>query len=101
MSQPREDKETHSTMRDFVIQAKLGSHSKFHFYIGSGSFSDVFRVKRISDGIEYALKKVSLLSNFNVMRHLTYELKNASIKISFYLYPKNSFRIPMPHIWGY
>lgn len=28
--------------------------------LGTGSFSEVFRVLRISDGIEYAMKKVSL-----------------------------------------
>jgi len=28
--------------------------------LGTGSFSEVFRVLRISDGIEYAMKKVNL-----------------------------------------
>jgi len=27
--------------------------------LGEGAFSQVFKVKRISDGVEYALKKVS------------------------------------------
>ena len=28
------------------------------FYLGEGAFSQVFKVKRLSDGNEYALKKV-------------------------------------------
>jgi len=37
-------------MHDFTIQKKLGS----------GAFSDVFKVQRKSDGKEYALKKVKM-----------------------------------------
>ena len=39
-----------STLKDFSILAKLGE----------GSYSNVFKVKRISDGKVYALKKVKL-----------------------------------------
>ena len=38
--------------KDFVILSELGK----------GSFSSVYKVKRVSDGKEYALKKVRLLS---------------------------------------
>jgi NIMA (never in mitosis gene a)-related kinase len=38
--------------KDFVILSE----------IGKGSYSSVYKVKRISDGKEYALKKVRLLS---------------------------------------
>ena len=31
-----------------------------HFYLGDGSYSSVYKVKRIEDGIEYALKKVKI-----------------------------------------
>ena len=37
-----------STIKDFVIQKKLGD----------GAFSQVYSVKRISDGTIYAMKKV-------------------------------------------
>lgn len=38
------------SIKDFVIIKKLGS----------GSFSEVFKVKRVSDNTEYAMKKVKL-----------------------------------------
>ncbi len=38
------------TIKDFQILSKLGE----------GSFSSVFKVKRLSDGIEYAMKKVKM-----------------------------------------
>jgi len=38
------------SMNDFVILSKLGE----------GSYSNVYKVKRINDGKEYALKKVIL-----------------------------------------
>ena len=43
-------KEKQSSTRDFQILCKLGE----------GSFSQVFKVKRLSDGQEYALKKVKM-----------------------------------------
>jgi len=51
---------SHSTIKDFMVLNKLGRLPFINFYynIGTGAFSDVFRAKRISDGIEYALKKV-------------------------------------------
>lgn len=41
-----------TTAKDFVILSDLGK----------GSYSSVYKVKRISDGKEYALKKVRLLA---------------------------------------
>ena len=38
------------SLRDFVILSK----------IGDGAYSDVYKVKRISDGNYYALKKVKM-----------------------------------------
>jgi len=38
------------SIKDFIIVKKLGS----------GSFSEVFKVKRVSDNTEYAMKKVKL-----------------------------------------
>tara|TARA_B110000285_G_C15115733_1_gene613935 strand:+ start:154 stop:654 length:501 start_codon:yes stop_codon:yes gene_type:complete len=40
------------SIKDFVTLKKLGS----------GSFSEVFKVKRVSDQTEYAMKKVKLMS---------------------------------------
>ena len=42
-------------MADFAILSKLGT----------GSYSDVYRVKRLSDNKEYALKKVFNISKYN------------------------------------
>ena len=49
---------THSSIRDFQVLNKLGKLELISSFIGTGAFSDVFRAKRLSDGIEYALKKV-------------------------------------------
>ena len=52
-------------MQNFNIQKKIGKWSIWAkinrdlWFLGDGSFSQVYRVKRISDGEEYALKKVS------------------------------------------
>lgn len=43
--------ERQSNLRDFEVQAKLGE----------GAFGQVFKVKRLADGKEYALKKVLLV----------------------------------------
>ena len=50
-----------TTITDFQVLSKLGTVTFFLTYEGSGSFSDVYRVRRLSDGLEYALKKVYLL----------------------------------------
>ena len=42
--------ERQSCLNDFQILNKLGE----------GSFSSVYRVKRLSDGLEYAMKKVKM-----------------------------------------
>ncbi len=49
-----------STIKDFQIIAKLGTEVAIHPAIGQGAFSTVYRAKRISDGQEYAIKKVNL-----------------------------------------
>jgi serine/threonine protein kinase len=46
------------SMSDFAIINKLGGCSHFKKSVGTGSFSEVHRVRRISDNREYALKKV-------------------------------------------
>jgi len=55
---------SHSTIKDFMVLNKLGKSFliRSHSFVGTGAFSDVFRAKRISDGIEYALKKVIKLT---------------------------------------
>jgi NIMA (never in mitosis gene a)-related kinase len=44
------------SLKDFQILSKLGNE----FWLGEGAYSQVYKVKRISDGQEYALKKVKL-----------------------------------------
>jgi NIMA (never in mitosis gene a)-related kinase len=39
------------SLKDFQLLSKLGD----------GAYSSVYKVKRIADGIEYALKKVKLM----------------------------------------
>ena len=34
----------------------------FHKILGEGAYSSVYKVRRLSDGIEYALKKVKLMN---------------------------------------
>jgi hypothetical protein len=49
------------SLRDFIILNKIGSYLMINScIIGSGSFSEVFKVKRIADNKIYALKKVTL-----------------------------------------
>jgi serine/threonine protein kinase len=50
------------SMKDFVILNKIGKLSrttlKMFKFIGDGAYSEVYKVKRLSDGQIYALKKV-------------------------------------------
>jgi len=48
------------SLRDFIVLNKLGMPSSYsNAFLGSGSFSEVFKVKRITDNKIYALKKVN------------------------------------------
>ena len=57
-----------SQISDFIVLKKIGKErfNSTHIYLGSGSYSEVFKVSRKSDGKEYALKKVFSLSTKNV-----------------------------------
>ena len=57
------------SLRDFVILSKIGkllsnfstkivSNNAIHIRIGDGAYSEVYKVKRLSDNQIYALKKV-------------------------------------------
>lgn len=46
------------SLKDFSIITKIGNFLNFYLPSGDGAYSTVFKVKRISDGQEYALKKV-------------------------------------------
>ena len=52
------------SLKDFQILNKLGTnHIIFHLitcFIGEGAYSSVYKVKRMSDKLDYALKKVTL-----------------------------------------
>jgi|LauGreDrversion4_2_1035121.scaffolds.fasta_scaffold81812_1 NIMA (never in mitosis gene a)-related kinase len=50
------------SLKDFIILSKLGILFGSYHILGSGSFSEVFKVKRITDNKIYALKKVQLSS---------------------------------------
>jgi len=50
-------------MADFELIKKIGKFQKFNqynCYIGDGAYSNVYKVRRLEDNIEYALKKVKL-----------------------------------------
>ena len=50
-------------MTDFVVEKKLGKWvllNNLFSAIGEGSFSEVYKVKRKSDGAVYAMKKVKM-----------------------------------------
>lgn len=44
------------SLKDFIILSKLGILFGSYHILGSGSFSEVFKVKRITDNKIYALK---------------------------------------------
>jgi len=47
------------SMKDFSVAAKLGRSALSKLGIlGDGAYSTVYKVRRLSDGKEYALKKV-------------------------------------------
>jgi NIMA (never in mitosis gene a)-related kinase len=49
------------SVKDFQILTKLGKNIlKIIGFLGEGAYSSVYKVKRIADGTEYALKKVKL-----------------------------------------
>lgn len=54
------------SVKDFQIISKLGMQFSWPLFspttsaIGEGAYSSVYKVKRLSDGQEYALKKVKL-----------------------------------------
>ncbi len=50
-----------SVLTDFHVLQKLGKYkSLFILSIGEGAYSQVFKVRRASDGTEYAMKKVKM-----------------------------------------
>lgn len=49
-----------TSLKNFQVISKLGR--LFHLLLGQGAFSSVYKVKRISDNQEYALKKINLAS---------------------------------------
>lgn len=49
------------SISEFQIISKLGNIFQFNLTkIGDGSYSCVYKVKRLEDGVEYALKKVKM-----------------------------------------
>lgn len=48
------------SLRDFRIICKLGMILETILQLGEGAYSNVYKVKRIEDNTEYALKKVNL-----------------------------------------
>ena len=54
------------SLSDFKILAKLGMffHGKFeimeNFVVGHGTYSDVYKVMRRQDNVEYAIKRVKI-----------------------------------------
>lgn len=48
-------------MKDFVVITKIGKPQQPSNPLGDGAYSTVYKVKRISDGEIYALKKVTVL----------------------------------------
>ncbi len=50
------------SIKDFLVIAKLGIQNYWEIIIllGEGAYSSVYKVKRIADNAEYALKKVKL-----------------------------------------
>jgi NIMA (never in mitosis gene a)-related kinase len=52
------------SIRDFQIISKLGNlfFKNSNLFLGEGAYSSVYKVKRKSDGNEYALKKVKLMN---------------------------------------
>ena len=54
------------SMRDFVILSKIGKNFILilFFSLGDGAYSEVYKVKRLSDGLIYALKKVIIFLIF-------------------------------------
>ena len=56
------------------VSRVLSEHVLRQIFLGEGAFSTVYKVKRLSDGQEYALKKVSQNKNlvcFNEKFHQT------------------------------
>ena len=72
-----------TTMKDFLILSKIGKYSISSFIqtllykrknshcLGDGAYSEVYKVRRASDGQVYALKKVRSLNHLITQLHIT------------------------------
>ena len=58
-----------TTMNDFTVLSKLGTTIINQLLNeGTGAFSEVFRVRRKTDNLEYALKKVCSITATNALK---------------------------------
>lgn len=72
------------------------------FFIGDGSYSSVYKVKRLEDGLEYALKKVKIshLSDREKENALNEVRILASIKHKNVAHTNKPFLTNLPHLFG-
>ena len=91
------------SLDQFQILTKLGNFPQTDLSnIGDGSYSSVYRVKRLEDGIDYALKKVKIekLSDREKENALNEVRILASIKNTFVAgYKQAFFDEPSNSLW--
>jgi NIMA (never in mitosis gene a)-related kinase len=92
------------SLEQFSILTKLGKSPKlkFNVRVGDGSYSSVYKVKRLEDSLEYALKKVKIqnLSDREKENALNEVRILASIKNPFVAgYKQAFFDEPSSSLW--